>query len=93
MVNLQSQIRQFKDKKTAYNEVLLYLNDPLSKFSIFLDLLSEEVPQLNAQVLKLPYYGEKAHMLIILPNENTPISQVSDVVKKTLMSCDFIHFA
>jgi hypothetical protein len=40
-----------------------------------LDLQSIDVPDLNAQILKLPYFGERAHMLIVLPNENADISQ------------------
>lgn len=53
---------------------------------MFTDLQSVEVPHLNAEILKLPYFGERAHMLIILPDENADLTQVS----LNFLLCNFV---
>ena len=56
-------------------------------FFISLDLLTVEVPKLNAKILKLPYFRDRAHMIIILPDEDAQISQV--ILKRTMRYISF----
>ncbi|XP_050671023.1 alaserpin-like isoform X4 [Leptidea sinapis] len=45
------------------------------------DLRYAESPELNAKLLELPYEGDQASMLLVLPNEVDGISQLEDKLK------------